>query len=115
MSKKFKMLLIIIITIIVFLLGYIQVKPLYIHTPAKNFKEITIFEADSTKQDNNMALSFLYNISKNKHPIGSEENYKVRDYIIDCLNKMNLKSEVKSVRINEEFFLKMKDEKKTGT
>ena len=68
MNKKFKILLIIVITIIVLLLGYIQVNPLYIHTPAKNFEEITISEADSIKQDNNMALSFLYNISKNKHP-----------------------------------------------
>lgn len=112
MNKKLKILLIIIITIIVLLLGYIQVKPLYIHTPEKNFEEITITEADSTKQDNKMALSFLYNISKNKHPVGSEENYKVKDYIIDCLNKMNLKSQVKIVEMNEKFFLKMKDEKK---
>lgn len=105
-----KNILIIIITTIVLLLGYIQVKPLFMRTPANSFKEITISEADSIKQDNNMTLSFLYNISKNKHPVGSEENYKVRDYIIDCLNEMNLRSEVQSVEMNEEFFLKIKNE-----
>ncbi len=68
MNKNKKLLLIILITIIVGIIGFIQVMPIVLEKPNKDFSPININQANNS-QDNNMTLSFLYNITKEKHPI----------------------------------------------
>ena len=79
-NKKIKIIVILIITLIIGLLGYSQVIPIIVKNPSEDFTPISIKEA-KISQDNNMALSFLYNITKEKHPTGSQEIYKVRDNV----------------------------------
>ena len=92
------------------ILGYIQVKPLFKNTPSENFKPINISEANLNKQDKNMTLSFLYNISKYKHPTGSDDIYKVRDYIISCLEQINAKYTIQTRNLDENFFTEIKND-----
>lgn len=105
MNKKTKVLLIVIITILVSILAFCQIYPLVIKNPPKDFKPIEISEAKS-KPDINMTLSYLYNVSREKHPNGSEANYKVRDYIVSCLNEIKVQYDIQSVNLDEEFFIK---------
>ena len=107
MNKK---IIVSIITIMIMILGYIQVKPLYKNTPSENFKPINISEANLNKQDKNMALSFLYNISKYKHPTGSDDIHKVRDYIISCLEQINTKYTIQTRNLDENFFTEIKND-----
>ena len=62
-NKKIKIIVILIITLIIGLLGYSQVIPIIVKKPSEDFTPISIKEA-KISQDNNMALSFLYNITK---------------------------------------------------
>ncbi len=112
MNKKITTILFLIITFVVIILAFLQVRPIIKKTPPKDFKAITISEANKVKQDNSMALSFLYNITREKHPIGSEENYHVRDYIIGCLEECNVEFEKISVPLDEKFFTEIKETKK---
>lgn len=101
MDKKLKI-IIVIITLIVGIIGYSQVMPLIPQKPIKDFDPIQIGEAKST-QDNNMLLSYLYNISKEIHPTGSEENYRVRDYITNCLEQMNIEYNVETTTMDKKY------------
>lgn len=105
MKSRIKTLIISLITIIVVLLAYVQVFPIIIHNPNSNFTPIEMSEAKHT-QDNNMTLSYLYNITKEKHPTGSEEIYEVRDYIISCLKEMNVVYDTQTINLDENFFQK---------
>ena len=111
MSKKVKIILIIVITIIIGLVGYSQVLPIMEKNPSEDFTPISINEA-KISQDTNMALSFLYNITREKHPTGSQEIYIVRDYITECLNEMNVKYEVSTQNLDEYFFTELKNKNK---
>lgn len=111
MSKKVKVILIIVITIIVGLVGYSQVLPIIVENPPEDFTPISINEAKNS-QDNNMTLSFLYNITKEKHPTGSQEVYEVRDYITECLKQMDVKYEVSTQNLDEYFFTELKNKNK---
>ena len=102
MNRK-RLLLLIIITIIVGIIGYLQVKLIIIQNPNKEFVPITIYQAKNT-QDNNMALSFLYNITKEKHPMGTEADYRVKTYIENVLNEMNVNYNTYEQKLNEDFF-----------
>lgn len=111
MKKHSIIILILVITIIVGILGYLQVQPIFMKTPSNNFVPITINEAKQM-QDSNMTLSFLYNITKEKHPTGSEEIYSVRDYITKCLEEMNVSYDMQSRSLDETFFEELCDEKR---
>jgi hypothetical protein len=113
MNKKIKILLIVIITIIVGILGYSQVLPIIAKHPSKDFAPISLDEAQNS-QDSNMTLSFLYNITKEIHTTGSQENYKVKDYIVECLEQMNVTYEVKTQNLDEDFFTKLKNINRTN-
>lgn len=76
--------------------------------PSEDFTPISINKA-KISQDTNMALSFLYNITREKHPTGSQEIYIVRDYITECLNEMNVKYEVSTQNLDEYFFTELKN------
>lgn len=106
MNKNKKLLLIILITIIVGIIGFIQVMPIVVEKPNKDFSPININQANNS-QDNNMTLSFLYNITKEKHPIGTQENYRVKTYIEDVLKELNVNYNVSEHKLNEEIFNKI--------
>ena len=110
-NKKIKIIVILIITLIIGLLGYSQVIPIIVKKPSEDFTPISIKEA-KISQDNNMALSFLYNITKEKHPTGSQEIYKVRDYITECLKEIDVKYDVSTQNLDEYFFTELKNERK---
>lgn len=63
-----KILLVIIITIIVLIIGYIQCFPIIAKHPKKDFSPISIKDAKNNF-DIDMTLSYLYNITKEKHPM----------------------------------------------
>lgn len=110
-NKKIKIIVILISTLIIGLLGYSQVIPIIVKKPSEDFTPISIKEA-KISQDNNMALSFLYNITKEKHPTGSQEIYKVRDYITECLKEIDVKYDVNTQNLDEYFFTELKNERK---
>ncbi len=112
MNKKIKVLSVFLLTIFVIVLAYCQIYPLYIINPSKNFEPISMADAKEMP-DNNMTLSFLYNISKEKHPMGSEANYRVRDYIISCLSEMNVQYNVQTIDLDTDFFDKVETRTKT--
>lgn len=107
--KIYTKILIVIITIIVCILAYMQNFPLIVKNPDKDFKPIEISQA-SDNRDNNMTLSFLYNLTKEKHPAGSDEVYKVKDYIAYCLEQMNVEYEIQSTDLDEKYLLEEKKE-----
>ena len=104
MNKKLKILIIICTTIIISIIAYSQVLPLKIKHPSNDFKPIEIKDANANNQDNNMILSFLYNLSREIHPTGSEANYRVREYIEKCLTEMDVAYEIQSTELDEVFF-----------
>lgn len=110
MNKKLKILIIVFMTIIVSVIAYSQVLPLKIKHPAQDFKPIEIKDANKNNQDNNMTLSFLYNMSREIHPTGSEANYRVREYIEKCLTEMDVAYEIQSTELDEVFFEEQKQE-----
>ena len=111
MKKRNMIILILVITIIVGILGYLQVQPIFMQRPSNNFIPITINEAKPI-QDNNMTLSFLYNITKEKHPTGTKEIYCVRDYIANCLEEMNVPYDIQSRNLDETFVRELLNEKR---
>lgn len=109
MNKFRKIIIIFLITIVIFFIAYAQVLPIKISHPEKDFKPIEINEANSNI-DNNMTLSFLYNMTKEIHPTGSEANYRVKEYIEQCLQEMNVNYEIQSRKLDESFFEQKKME-----
>lgn len=105
MNKKIKILLIIIITIIVGIISYCQIYPLFIKNPSNDFKPIEILDAKN-EPDIDMMLSYVYNISKEKHPVGTNSNYIVMDYITSCLDNMNVEYDIQRIDLDETFFIK---------
>lgn len=110
MNKRIKAICIIILTISICIIAYSQVLPIVIKHPSNDFKPIEITDAITNKQDNNMTLSFLYNITKEIHPVGTEANYRVKNYIENCLQKMNVDYEIQTRALDESFFESKKQE-----
>lgn len=97
-----KNILISISLFIIIFLAINSVQPIFRNKVKTDFKPIEIQEADKQKLDTKMTLSFLYNISKNKHPSGSPEIYEVKDYIVNQLTEMKVESSVQKFSFDSE-------------
>ncbi len=62
-------------------------------------------DAAETEFSSERAMEHIKTISQVAHPIGTDENYKVRDYIVEELTSIGLKPEVQTATVaNEDIF-----------
>ena len=56
--------------------------------------DVALNGAPGTEFSAEMASAHIHSISRNPHPMGSEENQKVRDYIVAELSKLGISAEI---------------------